>query len=120
MPGGVVRQTPTRSASTTAALVEEHDAIFLGIEKASHPGFRAAAGPTVQEYCGLPLRIAAFFEIDAMIPVHAKISGTVRFNGGIQRVRLTRFDCHTRLTNSLPTTWLARNDQESQRSILCV
>src|SRR5215469_9552898 len=107
MPSSVVRQTPVRLASTAAALVKEHDAIFLGVEKASHPGFRATAGATVQEHRWLSLRIAAFFEIDAMIAVHAKVAGAVGFDGGIQGTRLTRSDYHTCLPNSL----FRRNDE---------
>jgi hypothetical protein len=103
MPSGVVYQTPVRSASTAAALVEKHDPIFLGVEKAAHPGFRTTAGAAVQEHRWFPLGIAAFFPIDAMIRVHAKVSGAVGFDGGIQGIRLTRSDCHTYLT----TVWLA-------------
>jgi hypothetical protein len=84
-----------RPASAAATLIEEHDAILLGVEKASHPGFRATAWATVQEYHWLALGIAALFEIDAMIRVYAKVSGAVGFDGRVQGIRLTRFDCHT-------------------------
>jgi len=58
------------------------------------------AGAAVQEHHWLPPGIAAFLEIDAMIRVHAKVSGAVGFDGGIQGVRLMRLDCHADLTTA--------------------
>ena len=101
MPGSVVSQTPVRSASAAAALIEEHDAILFGVEKATHPGFRTTAWATVQKYYWLALGIAALFEIDAMIGVYAKVSGAVGFDGRVEGIR---FDCHTSVSKAQAPT----------------
>src|SRR5215469_16739631 len=100
MPGGVVSQTPVRPASTAAALIKKDDAILRRVEEASHPRFGAGAGSAVEKDCRFPLRVPAFFEIDAVIGVCGKVSGTVWLDRRVKTIHFSRFfHCHMSLTS---------------------
>ena len=64
MPGRVVDQTGVRPAAPAAALIEQHDAIGVGIEEAAGAIVAAGAGAAVHEHRGLARRVAAFLVVD--------------------------------------------------------
>jgi len=70
LPSGVIAQLGVRSGLPATALVEQHDAIALRVEKP--PVHRLATGPwpTVQEQHRQALRAAAFLDVQGMQIVH--------------------------------------------------
>ena len=64
VPGGVVLEAGKGQRTAAAALVEQHDVVFLRIEDAALARRQAAAGTTVQEHRGLCAARADAFPID--------------------------------------------------------
>jgi hypothetical protein len=64
MPGRVLLQAGMGTATSTAALIEQHDAVLIRIEEPPGPGIAPRAGATVYEHYWLAVRISAFLEID--------------------------------------------------------
>jgi hypothetical protein len=85
MPGGVIDQARMRLAAPAAALVEQHDAICVGIEETAGAIVAAGAGPAVHEQSGLAVGVAAFLVIDLVHAGHAQHAAVVRLDRGIQR-----------------------------------
>ncbi len=56
---------------TTAAttLIKEYDAVVAWIEKTTLARITATTWPPMQNHNGKPLRIAAFFKIDAVLSI---------------------------------------------------
>ena len=55
---------------TAAALIEQHDAVMIGIEEAAHEGAASAAGTTVQNDDGSAGGIAVLLDIQSMPVAH--------------------------------------------------
>src|SRR5688572_25664674 len=85
MPGRVVDQTCMRAAAPAAALVEQHDAIGVGIEKTAGAIVAAGARAAVHEDRGFAVRIAALFVVDLVHVGYAEHAAVVRLDRGIQR-----------------------------------
>src|SRR5687767_7082757 len=85
MPGGVVDQTCMRTAAPAAALVEQHDAISVGIEKAAGTIVAAGAGSAVHEDRRFTVGIAALFVVELVHVRDAEHAAVVRLDRGIQR-----------------------------------
>src|SRR5687767_9181342 len=85
MPGRVVDQTRMRTAAPAAALVEQHDAIGVGIEEAAGAIVAAGAGAAVHEDRRFALGVAALFVVDLVHVRYAEHAALVRLDRGIQR-----------------------------------
>lgn len=91
MAGGVVAQVGggvarVRGAASAVALVEEDDAVALGVEEP--PGARAAAGArtAVDDERGLALGIAADLPVDEVAVADVEHAVVVRLDGRVQGV----------------------------------
>ena len=73
-----------RRGPACAALVEQHDAVVIGIVEAAH--LRAAAGPwaAVQQHDRLAVRVATLFEIQPVAAIDLQRAGVERFDVGVQ------------------------------------
>src|SRR5690606_17003332 len=80
VPGRVVDQRRVRRAAPAAALVEEHDAVALGVEEATLLGVGASARPAVQEDDRLALRVARRLLVQAMSRAHVDDALRVRLD----------------------------------------
>ena len=87
VPGGVVDQTGVRPAASAAALIEQHDAIRVRIEKAPGAIVAAGAGAAVHEDRRLALGVAAFLVVDLVHRRHAQHAALVRLDRWIQRAQ---------------------------------
>jgi hypothetical protein len=85
MPGGVVDQAGVRFAPSTTALIEEHNAIRVGIEESSRAIVAASTWPAVYEHDWLTLGVAAFFKVDLMLRRYAQHALAVRLDGWVKR-----------------------------------
>ena len=84
MPGRVVGERRVRLALAATALIEEHDAIALGVEEATLPGTRPAARSTVQEDGGLTVGVARLLEVERVLRRDLQESRPVRLNLGVE------------------------------------
>jgi hypothetical protein len=73
MRGGVGLHRRGGPRPPAAALVEQHDAEMLGVEKAAHVGAAAAAGAAMQHQDGPPLGVAAFLGIQDVAVAHVDL-----------------------------------------------
>ena len=64
IPSGVFARFGIGQRAAAAALVDDNDAVFFGVEKAARLRRRARAGAAVQEDDGDAVWIAAFFPVD--------------------------------------------------------
>ena len=71
-------------ALAAAALVEEDDAVGLGVEEAAVLGLGAAAGPAVEEDHGLAVRVAGLFEVELVDFRDAQAADPVGLDLGIE------------------------------------
>ena len=67
-----VRIACVRSAAPGAALVEEHDAIAVLVERPAGASFQTGAGPAVNDRRGLAVGIAAGLPIDVVAVAHVE------------------------------------------------
>ena len=81
VPGGVMRDLGKGLRTPRAALVEQHDAIVLGIEIATLVRPRAAARPAMQEQGRRAGGIARLFPIKTMPVADIKHAGGEGFDG---------------------------------------
>ena len=72
VPGGVFGKFGVRCRVAAAALIEEHDAVGLGIMHLAQKRRYSAAWTAMQNHDGLSCGIAAFLEIDFMKCGHAQ------------------------------------------------
>src|SRR3984885_1131301 len=86
VPGAVLVQFGMRTTGAAATLVEQHDAIALGIEEATHRGVGRAAGAAVQEHDRFSFRIAALLVIQFVQPGDAQVRLVKRPYRRIERV----------------------------------
>src|ERR1700730_9995823 len=84
MPRGVVHETSMRATSAAAALIEEHDTILLRIEEATHVLLGASTGAAVKEQRWLSSRVPALLEVNAVVRIGAKVTGSVWLDGWVQ------------------------------------
>ena len=87
LPGGVAlqvgrRATGVRRASSTAALIEQHDAIRRRIEQSAMPRRAAGTGPAVHHQRRLATRIAARLPVDADAVANIQFPVLIRLDGG--------------------------------------
>src|ERR1700722_12033005 len=86
VPGAVLVQFGMRTTGAAATLVEQHDAIALGIEEATHRGVGRAAGAAVQEHDRFSFRIAALLVIQFVQPGDAQVRLVERTYRRIERL----------------------------------
>jgi hypothetical protein len=67
-----------RKAATTIALIEQHDAIGVRVEKAAHPITTAGAGAAVNHHDGFAVRIATDLPVDAVAVTYLEQAVIVR------------------------------------------
>ena len=72
--------------ASAAALVEQHDAVALGVEESPVPGRGARARSAVQEHDRLALGVAALLPVDAVAVADDEHAGLVRLDRGIEDV----------------------------------
>src|SRR5262245_29195280 len=85
IPGRVFAQLRVGTAFPTAALIEQNDAVMVGIEKTPVFGQSPAPRSAVNEHRGTPLRVAAFFEVNLVKLRNAQHSGAVGLQGWVKR-----------------------------------
>ncbi len=90
MPRGVVHEAGVGPALAAATLVEQDDAIALGIEEAAHLGIGAAAGTAVNKHGRLAPRIAALLVVDLVDFRDSQEAGAIGLYGWIERAQLLR------------------------------
>jgi hypothetical protein len=83
-----------RRRAPAAALIEQHDAIFLRVEELAVPRLDAAAGPAVHEQHRLAVGIAALLDVQLVQFRNLEALGPIRLDGGIglRHGRLFSFD----------------------------
>jgi hypothetical protein len=81
---GVVDEFAMRQGPAGAALVENDDAVEVGIEEAAMGGRRPCPRPTVQEEHRNTARIAALFPVDLVPGIDPEHAGRVRFDGRVE------------------------------------
>ena len=80
--GGVVGDVRVRA--TAAALIEQDDAVGVGIEELAVERGAAAAGPAVQEHGGLAVGVAADLPEDAVAVADVEETVLGRLDRGIE------------------------------------
>ena len=70
--------------ATGTPLVEEDDAVALGIEETAVRFTTAAPRSTVDEHRGNSARCPAFLHVELVGPLHRQAAGKVGTNGGIK------------------------------------
>jgi hypothetical protein len=73
-----------RATSTAAALIEEHYPIPLRIEEATHVRLGAPTGSAVKEQRWLSGRVPALLEVNSVVRIGAKVTGSVWLDGWVQ------------------------------------
>lgn len=80
--GGVAFQVGVRCRTPRAALIEQDDAIDVGMKEAPVIGLASRAGATVDKQDGQPIGVTALFDVKLVRRVHLQALGGVRFDVG--------------------------------------
>ena len=75
-----------RRGASAPALVEQHDAVPLGVEEAAVPGGGSRARTAVEEHDRLAVGIAALLPVDAVAVADDELAGLVRLDRRIEDV----------------------------------
>src|SRR5690606_38544885 len=100
IPGRVFAQFRVRGRTAASALVEQDDAIALGVVQAAHGGRDATAGAAMDHDDRLAVRVAALLDMDSMQRRNLKHLFLERLNFGIKRIAR-----HEMPFGSLPFSW---------------
>ena len=79
----VLAQLGVRRGSAAAALVEQHDAIFLRVEELPVPGLDAAAGAAVDKHDRLAFGTTAFLDINLVQRRNLDALAAIGLDGGV-------------------------------------
>jgi hypothetical protein len=69
-----------------AALIEQYDAIFIGVEETSMRGTTVAARPAMHEQYGVSVRVSALLDVDPMTAADVEPVTMIGLERGIQAV----------------------------------
>ena len=78
------RVARVRSASPASALVEQHCAVAIGVEAATHVGRAPRAGAAVHHHGRLAVRVAARLPVDEVAVAHVEQSAVIGLDGRIE------------------------------------
>ena len=81
-----------RDREAAAALVEQHDAVALGVEQAAVRGLVPAPGPPCRNTTGLPSRLPRHLPVDVLSVAH------------VEHARLERLDLRIQVSHDLTVT----------------
>lgn len=85
MTGRVVHQVSIGSRFPSTALIEQDDAVVLGVKEASAVGKDAASGTAVNKDDGIATRVTDFFKVDVVPCIDLQEVHVVRLDDGVHK-----------------------------------